>query len=508
MSVSRDGVTSSGGTLLKRLIAWSTRSTHYLYRYRPRFHERAFWVVQGLIIVIAVMHDYGESVGLLTQLGALYFLTLSLFFVPLVYAALHFGFVGSLATAMWVMIVTIPDWLFWHHALDERLGVILSLAIVNGLSIFVGQRIDREKTARQNAESSGAALKVSEIKYRNLFESSPVPVLVLDSTGAILETNPAANRLFDIQMKTGQKGHLTDLIGERNARKLIDSPEADEQSAETFSIKLDDGSNIRLKPTLTQLVDGQDDTVIQAVLRDVTDEYNRQVGLREYAASVTRTQEDERQRIARELHDETIQSLILLCRQLDSAETYGEDLPLSVTTELSEARKTAASVVTGLREFTTSLRPPALDDLGIITAIRRLVREHKDRSGIDTRLEVSGEYRKMTSDTELGIFRIAQEALSNAARHSGATGITVILSYTETEVKLEVSDNGTGFSLPSATTDFTTTPHLGIIGMQERAGLFGGKLRIQSSPGTGTKVTASVRISGTLAEISDSPADI
>ncbi len=502
MSLTRGGVTSSGHTLLTRLRGWLIRPAHFLYQYRPRFHERAFWIVQGLVIVIAILHVFAEEMGMLTSLGSLYFLTISLFFIPLVYAALHFGFVGSLATALWVMIVTIPDWAFWHHSLDERLGVILSLLLVNAMAIFVGQRIDREKTARQHAESSGVALKVSEMKYRNLFESSPVPILVLDSSGTILETNPAASRLFGMETETGGSRRLTDLIGEGNARKLINSPQADEQNTETISVKIDGGPSIRLKPTLTQLVDGQDDTVIQAVLRDVTDEYNRQVGLREYAASVTRTQEEERQRIARELHDDTIQSLILLCRRLDSAETYGESLPASITAELSEARKTAESVVTDLREFTTSLRPPALDDLGIITAIRRLVREHKDRFGTDTQLKVAGEYRKIPSDTELGIFRIAQEALSNAARHSEATGITVTLSYTETEVRLEVSDNGVGFNVPSDTTDFTATPHLGIIGMQERAGLFGGSLQIQSSPGSGTKVTASVRISETLADIS------
>ncbi len=502
MSLTRGGVTSPRDTLIARLKGWLTRPTHLLYRYRPRFHERAFWIVQGLIIVIAILHVLAEEMGVLTSLGSLYFLTISLFFIPLVYAALHFGFAGSLATALWVMIVTIPDWAFWHHSLNERLGVILSLMMVNAMAVFVGQRIDREKTARQYAEASGAALKVSEMKYRNLFESSPVPILVLDSSGTILETNPAANRLFGMKRGKKRRRRLSDLIGEENARKLIDSPETDEQNTETISVKLGNGPSIHLKPTLTQLVDGQDDTVIQAVLRDVTDEYNRQVGLREYAASVTRTQEEERQRIARELHDDTIQSLILLCRRLDSAETYGESLPPSITAELSEARKTAESVVTDLREFTTSLRPPALDDLGIITAIRRLVREHKDRFGTDTQLQVAGEYRKMPSDTELGIFRITQEALSNAARHSEATRITVILSYTETEVRLEVSDNGVGFSVPSATTDFKATPHLGIIGMQERAGLFGGRLQIQSSPGGGTKVTASVRISETLADIS------
>ncbi len=503
MSLTRQDTPVSGHIFISRLKDLLERSRRRLFEYRPRFRDKRFWVVQGLIIVIAVLHDYAEAIGLMSNLGVLYFLTLALFYIPMVYAALNFGLVGSIATALWIMVITIPDWAIWHHGLEERLGVILSLAVINGLAIFIGQRVDREQSARHYAEAAGTALRSSEMKYRSLFESSPVPVLVLDPAGAILETNPAANRLFSIETATFKSMHLDDLIGLENSRKLLKFDDDGEQQIETIAIKLRDGSNIHLKPTLTQLSNEQEDDVIQAVLRDVTDEYNQQVGLRAYAAFVTRTQEEERQRIARELHDDTIQSLVLLCRRLDSVETSGEAIPSSFTHELSEARKATEEVVKGLREFTTALRPPALDDLGLITALRRLLLELKDRTGIDARLEVVGEYERLPSETELGIFRIAQEALWNAERHAKASRITVTISFTEDEVKVEVLDNGVGFIVPSPATDSAATRQLGIIGMQERAKLFGGSLEIQSHVGSGTKVITSVPVPDGAAKVPD-----
>ncbi len=467
------------------------RIWHNLYAYRPRFRERAFWVIQGLIVVIAVVHDYAEALGLLSRLGSLYFLTIVLFFIPVVYAALRYGSAGSLVTGMWVMIVTIPDWALWHHTLDERLGVILTLVVVNSLAIYIGQRIDREKAARHYAEVSRDALRVSEMKYRGLFESSPVPILVLDSTGAILDSNPAANRIFSIEADTNKNKHLADLLGSENSRKLLKYSVAGEPS-EPVSVVLKDGSDLRLEPSLIRLSDGNEETVIQAVLRDVTDEYNRQVGLRAYAASVLRTQEEERQRIARELHDDTIQSMVLICRLLDRALVPGESPHSSVTQDLTEARKTVEDVVNELRVFTTSLRPPYLDDLGIITAIGRLLQDVKYRSKIDTRLDVQGEYQRLLPDIELGIFRITQEALRNGERHSKARRIIVTLSLNEDELRLEICDNGTGFTIPPTTTDYVATHQLGIIGMQERANLLGGKLEIESRPGEGTRITAVV----------------
>ena len=264
---------------------------------------------------------------------------------------------------------------------------------------------------------------------------------------------------------------------------------------------MDDGPELYLEPTLTEVSNGQGNLVIQVLFRDVTREHGQQAGLKAYTASVIRAHEEERQRISRELHDETIQSLVLLCRRLDSMQDAGKSLPSSLTDKLRDARRTAEEVVKGVRDFTKVLRPPILDDLGIVASIRRLVADFAERTGIKGQLKVAGEDRRLPSDTELGIFRIAQEALWNVEQHAEATRVAVTTTFTRDKAKLDVVDNGVGFSVPSVSGDFTASGQLGLISMQERAELLGGRLEIQSSPGEGTRVTISVPVAEDIPDV-------
>ena len=219
---------------------------------------------------------------------------------------------------------------------------------------------------------------------------------------------------------------------------------------------------------------------------------NRQ--LRTYATYVTSAQEEERQRIARELHDETMQLVVLLCRRLDSVQASSENLPAELNDRLAEARETAEEVMRELRDFTKSLRPPILDDLGIVTSVRRLLSDLEERSEMAGHLEVEGRERRLLSDTELGLFRIAQEALHNAERHSEAAEINITFTFGEDETRLEVADNGAGFSPADALGGFAASGRLGLTSMRERAELLGGRLEIQSSPGHGTRVIALIPV--------------
>ena len=184
-------------------------------------------------------------------------------------------------------------------------------------------------------------------------------------------------------------------------------------------------------------------------------------------------------------------------------EGTSDSLPSSVIEGLREARETAEEVVKGLRDFATALRPPILDDLGIVASIRRLLLDIADRSAVETQLKVVGELRRLPSDAELGMFRIAQEALWNVERHARATNITVTTTFTEHEVKLDVLDNGVGFTTSPLTNDFVATRQLGLVGMQERAKLLGGRLHIKSSPGKGTRVTVSVPVPEGVSKVPD-----
>ncbi len=473
----------------------------WLYKYRPRFRDRHFWAVQALVIAIAGIHDLIEAGGYLPHLGMLYFVPISLFFVPVVYAALNFGFAGSIVTALWAVIITIPNWVFWHDGL-ERWGVMFQMAIVVAMALSVGQRVDRETGARRRAEAAGAALRASEMKSRGLFESSSIAILVLDTNGAILDANPAAGALFSKAPETLKTMAVADLVGTESEQKLLASQKNKWQ--ETFlTLGLKDGSEVYLEPTKTQVSDSQGNITIQVLLRDVTQERHRQAGLKAYAAFVLRGQEEERQRMARELHDETIQTLALLCRRLDSVVSTSDSLPATVVEELREARKTAEEIVKDLRDFARALRPPILDDLGIVPSIRRLVLDFTERSGMKGQLKAVGEERRLPRDTEIGLFRIAQEALWNVERHSRATEMVVTVTFTGHEARLNIRDNGIGFNVPPVLGAFSASSQLGLLGMQERTELLGGKLTIESSPGKGTTVIASIPIPEGITEVSE-----
>jgi signal transduction histidine kinase len=206
--------------------------------------------------------------------------------------------------------------------------------------------------------------------------------------------------------------------------------------------------------------------------------------------SSVRAQEAERQRIARDLHDQTVQELILLCRRLDVVESVGNVSPAARDT-LSDARKTAEEIVGDLRDFARSLRPPTLDDLGLVTAIGGLLRDLTERAKIEGNLSLANGEKRLEPDVELTIFRIVQEALHNVERHARATRVTVTIAFVGDVVRVDVADDGAGFAT-SPTTDFAADGHLGLLGMRERAESLGGRLEIVSQSGHGTRVTVTL----------------
>lgn len=454
--------------------------------------EKNFLFAQILVVVLIIGHDFTDRLGILGRLGELYNMSIALLFIPFVIIALNYRPVVSVITGLWALILSIPDWVFWHRTWDERLSVLLLLVAITGLAAFISRSINREKTARDQAIKSEGAFRASELKYRNLFESSPIPIIILSPNGIIDETNPAAKLLFGNNILPDVPKSLAGLLGQENAASLLDNTKDTRQNFQTFLIRKEDGTTVHLRPTVSFL-SGVQNNVVQVILRDVTDEYNRHRNLKAYAAAVIEAREKERRRIARVIHDDSIQPLILLCRHLDNSARLGAASGPELTQELAGARKTVEDLVSQLREFTTELRPPALDDFGLVTAVRSLVREYRERYPANIELNVRGDYKRMLPETELGIFRIAQEAIFNAVRHSKASHLQVNLFFSPKNARLEVIDNGTGFSLPP-TAQLINTGHFGLIGMQERADMFGGELFVESETGTGTKITVVMRL--------------
>jgi two-component system, NarL family, sensor histidine kinase UhpB len=194
-------------------------------------------------------------------------------------------------------------------------------------------------------------------------------------------------------------------------------------------------------------------------------------------------QEEERARVARDLHDEVNQSLTGLLLRLEAVR---EAAPPELEQELAETKALANQAMRELLSLARQLRPTALDDLGLAAAVAGQV-EQVGRGEVDAEFEAEGDFSDLGGDAQLVVYRVAQEALSNAARHSGAAAVRVTLRRRDDgSVALAVADNGRGFAFEASERG------LGIGGMRERALLIGGELTIESRPGAGTTVRLAV----------------
>jgi two-component system sensor histidine kinase UhpB len=211
-----------------------------------------------------------------------------------------------------------------------------------------------------------------------------------------------------------------------------------------------------------------------------------QAGLRGYIGAITTAQEEERRRLARELHDDTIQAIIALKQRIQLTEQTVRDP--AVQRMLNELEDLAAQTIENLRRMTRALRPIYLEDLGLVAALDMLARETGQNSGISIAFQKTGEERRLSPEVELALYRIAQEALNNVVRHSQARRADLRLYFGEKTVELEVSDDGIGFNVPQSPTDFVPNGHFGLLGMYERADLIGARLSVASAPGKGTRL--------------------
>jgi two-component system sensor histidine kinase UhpB len=198
---------------------------------------------------------------------------------------------------------------------------------------------------------------------------------------------------------------------------------------------------------------------------------------------VLRAQEEERRRVARDLHDEVNQSLTALLLRLEAAI---HDAPPELREQLSETKQLADQAMGELLDLARQLRPTALDDHGLVAALSTHVRDLDRRGPARASFWADPRMGELSPDAQVVVYRVAQEALVNAARHSGATRVEVNLEPRDSRVRLEVSDNGSGFAFAEE------GKGLGLSGMRERALLVGGTLEIDSRPGKGTSVMLEV----------------
>ncbi len=346
-------------------------------------------------------------------------------------------------------------------------------------------------TERKKAEQ---ALFESGKSFRDLFESALDAIWVQDMDGNIKIANKAAGRLFGCS--SGQLCQLnisTFLTSESFiAAKVIQTKLIQHQSVDMpYQQRLNrkDGTELIVEITTRLIKEGNKPAAFQTIARDVTKERKMQESMRFYLHKVLVAQEEERKRIARELHDDTAQSLLLLIHKLD-AQISDRKAVISkpVREELNKLNDLAKEILKGIRRYSQELRPAILDDLGLMAALEWMADNLAKEKGIEVAIQITMQSNELPRDAQLVLFRIAQEAISNIRKYSEASRVIIKLESKADRKRMVITDNGKGFVVPARLGDLSNLGKFGLIGMQERAQLLNGTMTIYSTPGNGCSI--------------------
>jgi two-component system sensor histidine kinase UhpB len=347
-------------------------------------------------------------------------------------------------------------------------------------------------------------LAVDEDLLQQILDVLPVGVWLADDSGQLVANNPAGCKMWE-----GERWLKTDQFGEYRAwwsatGKLLEPSEwgltravatGEVSINEMVDIECFDGSRKTMLNSAMPIrdSDGRIRAAI-AVNQDITELKRAQDELvqvrREleaFSAAAVAIQEQERKRLSMELHDEIGQTLSALKIVVETARRRCKDKALA--DHLHQASEIADTLVSDVREIARRLRPPPLDDLGLVAALRWHLDRVASAASLDVRFDAGTLTHRFSGDLELGCFRIVQEAASNAIRHAGSNCLKVTLEENEHHLIVTIVDDGCGFDPGSVHAQLGRHP-LGLLGMRERAAMLAGELRIRSSPGQGAEVRA------------------
>jgi signal transduction histidine kinase len=210
--------------------------------------------------------------------------------------------------------------------------------------------------------------------------------------------------------------------------------------------------------------------------------------LRSASRQVFQIIEEERMRIARDMHDGPAQSMANLVLQAEILERLITRDPQLVVNELADFKDAVRTVLDETRRLIFDLRPMTLDDLGLVPTLRKFVKEFGERAGIAATLRVTGQEARLPGSLEATVFRIVQEALNNARKHGTPSAVEVTTKFQPNSLEVSVRDNGVGVDVPAMQATLDTTRHFGLVSMRERTELEKGTFQLVSSPGEGAEV--------------------
>jgi two-component system sensor histidine kinase DegS len=493
---------------------------------------RSFWVVVAILAVTTLLHYFRTD---LLPAPVNVFLTRHavdriLFVLPMAIATYAFGLGGGLVALVAIVAVMLPR-AVWIS--PSPVDALIETAAAAAVGYFVVRIIDaqaREKALRQEADARQLQVqqRLNEVaeQITSELELDRVLTKVIQIAEELTGADGGGIALFDRERESIRYPYLhnlpqelaevTFLKGEGVAGEVMDTGSpvvvvdyqtypsiipafAEAGLTSVVAVPIVSGDRVfgALSLVSTDKAKRFSDSDV-AILTSI----GRQAGIaienarlydrmRFYARQITRAQEDERKRVARELHDETVQMLVALSRRLESLATLPEPLPETAVERLEALQEMISTTLQGVRNFIQDLRPPTLDHLGLVATIEGLTNDLAG-DGIETGLTVTGEVRRLQPEEELVLFRIVQEALSNVRRHSKAAHALVQIRFHSNSVQVTVQDDGVGFDAPAQMDDLVSTGKLGLTGMHERARMLGGTLVVQSDPDEGTAIVVEV----------------
>lgn len=319
-------------------------------------------------------------------------------------------------------------------------------------------------------------------------------ILVTDEQGYVAAANPAAVKLtgFSIEEMIG-KIHICNLckgMATSMEEATCSGCFTHDLNVPSFEMKIRTkaGDELPVSASSTCLPTSAGKQLVM-IMRDMSEQkkMEHERYWRQLTNYVIQVQEEERKRVSKDLHDgvgQALYSILVGLKVLDQL-----DLESGIKARLEDVRQLTARVLNEVNTIAVELRPFTLDDLGLLPAIRSYRKRYEQTFGIESKLETKGDSRRYASSVETALYRICQEAMINAAKYADTDFIEINLEDLDGKVTLTISDNGKGFDADQMLGLGTS---LGLYGMKERAGLLGGTVTIQSAPGKGTTVQATI----------------
>jgi len=453
------------------------------------------------------MEAEGLPLGLWDSVPGAHHMPVVLYLAPVALAALAYGWEGGILTGLWSAALASVNVIVWHSTNFEWTLELAFVAIVVGMGVAMSLPVERERRQRQRAEEASGRLGIlNDLATSAISASTPVQSAdaVLDRLMSLLEVEAVGVCLWrpdeaePLAMATRGRGLALpmgsdSMVVPSNWERLVDedapvvvsgTPIATENILGYLAVATDvdrpapAGIGRFLATAGSQLAVRVENAMLLELERST---------MATYIKLVAQAQEEERRRLARDLHDGPAQQLAVLVRRLEP----GGSLDARAVGDLHQ---TASETLRELRRVARDQRPTLLDDLGLVPALEWLASELRNPAMPEITFEVRGDVGRLPSETEVAFYRVAQEALNNAVHHSGASTLRVELHFDSNRLELVVTDDGVGFEVPETQSGFIHDGGLGVMGMHERADLIGGTLEVSSSPGEGTVVHLAVEV--------------